>query len=62
MRLRGSYKKLYDIKYIILTLKLTEVVYKGLGCIEAGGVPHSAYVCFEAISNGNTLLIEIERG
>ena len=40
------------------------MVYKGLGCIEAGHVPHSDYVYFNAISKGNMLmeLIEIERG
>ena len=37
-------------------LNCTEVIYKGLWCIEADPVPHSVYVCFEAISKGNTLL------
>ena len=40
----GSYKKLYDIKYIIMALNCTEVVYKGVVCIEAGRVPHADYV------------------
>ena len=32
------------------------MVYKGLGCIEAGRVPHIDYVYCEAISKSNTLL------
>ena len=31
------------------------MVYKGLGCIEAGRVPHSDCVYFKAICKGNTL-------
>ena len=31
-----------------------QVVYKGVGCIEAGRVPHSDYVCFEAMSKSIT--------
>ena len=48
-----SHKKLYDIKCIILDFKLYRVVYKGLLCIEAGRVPHTDYVDFEAISKSN---------
>ena len=32
------------------------MVYKGLGCIEAGRVPHIDYVYCEAISKGNRLM------
>ena len=32
------------------------MVYKGLGCIEAGRVPHIDYVYCEAISKRNTLM------
>ena len=45
-RLRGPYKKLYGITCIILVL----VIYKGLGCIEAGRVPHMDSDCCEALS------------
>ena len=31
----------------------TDVVYKGLGCIESGSVPHIDYVYVEAISKSN---------
>ena len=31
-------------------------VYQGLGCIEAGRVPHIDYVYFEAVSKRNTLV------
>ena len=34
----------------------TEVVYKGLGSIEAGRVPHNDYVYVEAISKSNALM------
>ena len=34
------------------------MVYKGLGCIEVGRVPHFDYVYFEAISKSN---MKIER-
>ena len=30
------------------------MVYKGLGCIEAGRMPHIDYVYVEAITNGNS--------
>ena len=36
------------------------MVYKGLVCIEAGRVPHTDYVYFEAISKTN-MLIKIDR-
>ena len=49
-KLRGSYKKLYDITCVIFALNCTVVVYKGLWCIEAGRVPHIVYFYFEAIS------------
>ena len=32
------------------------MVYKGLGCIEAGRVPHIDYVYCEAISKSNMLM------
>ena len=32
------------------------MVYKGLGCIEMGRVPHIDYVYVEAICNGNSLM------
>ena len=32
------------------------MVYKGLVCIEAGRVPHTEFVYFEAISKINTLM------
>ena len=32
------------------------MVYKGLGCIEAGRVPHIVYVYCEAISKSNMLM------
>ena len=32
------------------------MVYKGLGCIEAGRMPHIDYIYCEAISKGNTLI------
>ena len=32
------------------------MVYKGLGCIEAGRVPHIHYIYCEAISKSNTLM------
>ena len=32
------------------------MVYKGLGCIEAGRVTHTDYVYCEAISKSNTLM------
>ena len=32
------------------------MVYKGLGCIEAGRVPHIDYVYCEAMSKSNTLM------
>ena len=32
------------------------MVYKGLGCIKAGRVPHIDYVNCEAISKSNTLM------
>ena len=28
----------------------------GMGCMEGGHVPHTDYVCFEAISERNTLM------
>ena len=34
----------------------TEVVYKGMGCIEAGRIPHIDYVYVEAISKSNELM------
>ena len=36
------------------------MLYKGLGCIEAGRVPHIDYVHVEAISKSNWLLKEDE--
>ena len=47
-----SYKKLCDIKSILLALKLYRGD-KGMGCIEAGRVPHIDYVYVEAISISN---------
>ena len=32
------------------------MVYKGLGCIEAGLVPHIDYIYCKAISKGNMLM------
>ena len=32
------------------------MVYKGLGCIEAGRVPHNDYVYVEGMSKDNTLI------
>ena len=32
------------------------MVYKGLGCIEKGSVPHIDYVYVEAISKSNALM------
>ena len=32
------------------------MVYKGLGCIEAGRVPHIDYVFVKVISKSNTLM------
>ena len=34
----------------------TEVVYKGMGCIEASRVAHTDYFYFEAISESNMLM------
>ena len=53
---KGSYKKLCDIKSVLLALKPTELVYKGLGCIEVGRVPHIDNVYVEAISISNLLM------
>ena len=52
----GSYKKLFDIKSILLALKLYRVVYKGLGCIEVGRVPHIDFVYVKAISKSNAIM------
>ena len=52
-----SYKKLYGIKRILLAFV---GIYKGLGCIEAGRVPHIDYGYCEALSKGNPL-IKIDR-
>ena len=48
----GSYKKLYDIKYIIMALNCTEVVNKGLVCIEAGHADYVLKLYLKAIGDG----------
>ena len=48
---------LYDIECTILALNLVQRWYRsGWGYFEAGRVPHTDYVYFEALSNGNTLM------
>ena len=52
----GSYKKLYGIKCIILSISCSEVVYRGLDCFETGCVPHIDYVYFKAVFKRNILM------